>query len=146
MNTLHMCVCFLYMKHHWQCLHLWMVICSNCCLKMQKAKWHHRPLYVISSHWGLSVGPLCLFTSVSLWEKRHCKTLVGSQLLSGGVVASSPLLLPAMQKATKPETGLWGQDLSLLPFGSPLFLGNCARCLYMLLAVEVSSKLHKKSK
>lgn len=122
-----------------------MVICSNCCLKM-KAKWHHPPLSAILSRWGLSVGPLCLFTSVC-------------QLMRGGAV--KPWLIPSCSQVgylpaflsrflpyKRPKCqrqGSGGQDLSLLPFGSALFLDSCARCLYMLLAVQISSKLHKKA-
>lgn len=76
---------------------------------MQMARWHHPPLNAILSHRGLSVGPLCLFTlSVSLWEKRSCKSVADFQLLSDRVPASSPLSLLAIQKAAVPETGLWG--------------------------------------
>lgn len=59
---------------------------------------------------GASVSDSCVFShlSVGLWEKRGCKSVADFQLLSGRVPASSPLSLPAIQKATVTETGLWG--------------------------------------
>lgn len=111
-----------------------MVIYNSCCPKPQKAKWLHLPLNAVLSPWGLSVDPLVFSRlSVSLWENRSCKTPADSQPLSGsGPVGSLPLAACLTKGRDGRRQGSGGQDLSLLPFGSAVFIDCRARCLHCL--------------